>query len=221
MVCDHFCFGEGKCGWDCKEGGETVADCMGGQSYFGGGSCDDNCMANGLTPDGKECAYGMTCDHYCFGDSCGWYCNVDGETVADCMGGESYFHDQPCHDHCMANGLTSDGTECDYGMVCEYFCWGSSCGWDCKEDGKPVADCMGGKSYTPSAGSCDDNCMANGLAPGTPFEYDGKACGADSTVPDPDAAGSKPSDPDTAGSKPSDSDTAGSKASDTDTAGTE
>ena len=149
----------------------------------------------------------MVCEGWCYGDSCGWQCNdADGKIVADCASGASYLHDKPCHDHCMANGLTTDGTECDYGMICDYYCFGSSCGWECKEDGKTVADCANGESHLPG-GSCDDTCMANGIAPGTPNEYDGRAC----PVPDSDTAGST-SDTDTAGSNVTETDTAGSDA---------
>ena len=49
--------------------------------------------------------------------------------------------------------------------------------------------------------------MANGIAPGTPNEYDGRAC----PVPDSDTAGST-SDTDTAGSNVTETDTAGSDA---------
>ena len=54
----------------------------------------------------------------------------------------------------------SETTTGDSEMVCDHFCFGTACGWDCKVDGEPVADCISGMSY--SGEPCNDNCMANG-----------------------------------------------------------
>ena len=51
MVCTHFCKGD-TCGWDCKKGGATVADCNVTLSPYGGNDCDVYCMANGQNPFG-------------------------------------------------------------------------------------------------------------------------------------------------------------------------
>merc|ERR1712083_312443 len=85
-------------------------------SYISGEECDDNCMANGLGPDGKACGADavdpMVCDHFCWGNSCGWDCKVGTETVADCASGMSYISGEECDDNCMANGLDKDDKPC-------------------------------------------------------------------------------------------------------------